>query len=97
MKSLKSLLVTKDKSQLPARFTGEYGSVYIKDERACNSLNAIMDTSFVAVYRQDVEYNKQWTLKGGLSWDTESVYIVTSKWKLISMQNSEWASFTIES
>ena len=97
MKNLKTALNAKDKSQLPPRFTEEYGELYIRDERACNSLNATLGTSFIAVYRQEREYSKQWTLRGGLSWDGECVYIVTSKWKLISMQNSEWASFTVES
>lgn len=97
METLKALLITKDKSQLPLQFIGEYGEVYFRDKRACNSLNSIIDTSFIAVYRQATAYKKQWSLKGGLSWDDECVYIVTSKWKLISMQNSEWASFTVES
>lgn len=80
---------------LVPRFKDKYGCTFIKDTRAKNSLNKLLETSYKAVYRMESEYENQWYNKR-VQWDSESFYIVTQKNRIICMDNSEWASFCEE-
>lgn len=80
---------------LPKSFTDECSEQFVLDNRATNSLNNLLDSNFLAVYRSLTSYEHQWRSEG-FSWDNETAYIVTSKGKVICMTNSEWASFGVE-
>lgn len=76
-------------------FKDQYGEVYKKDNRARETLNKVLDTEFKAVFRSENRYKNQWKYPD-IDWCGETIYIITHKNKLVSMQNSEWAFFTVE-
>lgn len=84
-----------DPVDMPLTVTDQNYS-YKLDTRAKYSLNKTLDTEFVAVYREEEHYNRQWKADD-LSWDTEHVLLVTKRGKVICMFNSEWSHMYKES
>lgn len=67
---------------------------YKRDKRALNTLNKVLGTSYLAVFRKVFEVkNGQWSAKA-LSLDTDNVYIVTSDFRVLKFNNSEWFTIT---
>lgn len=66
---------------------------YKRDKRALNTLNKVMGTSFIAVYRHSNEIaRRQWCAKD-LHIDTGNTFVVRADNTIFTMQNSEW--FTV--
>lgn len=67
---------------------------YKRDQRACNTLNKVLDTDYKAVYRRD-----RWTERGAQQWNAKhlsmesgDVFIVKKDNTVIILRNSEWFS-----
>lgn len=78
-------------TDLPIRFQDNCYTYQI-DNRACKSLNKLLDTNFIAVYRQTERYKTQWK-SNKIDWDCETFYVITSKFNIVRMFNSEWGDF----
>lgn len=82
-----------DLTELPLQIFDDYTNQVMRlDNRARNSLNSVLDTDFIAVYRSTEDYRIQWNAQD-LNWGDEHVLLITSKGGLVRMSNSEWASF----
>lgn len=82
-----------DLTELPLQVVDKESIQILRlDNRAKNSLNSVLDTDFIAVYRSTEDYQIQWNAQD-LNWGDENVLLITSKGGLVRMSNSEWASF----
>jgi hypothetical protein len=75
-------------------FRTKYNGVFKKDNRACRSLNNTLETEYVAVYRHEESYSKQWKTDN-IDWDAEEFYILTAKGKILHHMNSEWGGIGV--
>lgn len=64
-------------------------TTYKRDNRAVNSLNKVLGTDFLAVYRDIKNYWKQWS-SPELDLSNETFYILRKDGKVVEMSNSEW-------
>jgi len=74
-------------------FKHTYG-VFKKDNRARVSLNATLETNYVAVFRHEENYKSQWK-KDDIDLSGEDFYIVTAKGKILHHTNSEWGGMGV--
>lgn len=83
----------KNGGSLPNRIVDEADIYkYKRDQRACNTLNKVLDTNYKAVYRRDTIYTReQWNAKH-LSIETGDVLVVKQDNSVITLRNSEWFS-----
>lgn len=76
-------------------FTRDF-TTYFRDVRATNTLNKVLGTNFLAVYREESSYkSKQWSYPNFKA-DCETFYILREDGKLVSLSNSEWFTVSLE-
>lgn len=75
-------------------FRTRYDGVFKKDNRARASLNATLETNYVAVFRTEENYKGQWK-KDNIDLSGEQFYIITAKGKVLYHTNSEWGSIGV--
>lgn len=76
------------------RFT-KRSATYQKDVRATATLNKVLGTDFLAVYRDvDDYYDSQWK-SSRITPDCETFFILRKDGELVKVSNSEWLSIKI--
>jgi hypothetical protein len=85
-------IVSQIKDGLPSRIRDEYDNWYVRDKRACNTMNKVLETNYKAVYRCLREYEQSQLSSKELHIDTGYTFVVTSKDRILFMSNSEWMS-----
>lgn len=76
------------------RFTKDF-TTYQKDVRAATTLNKVLGTDFLAVYRDVKNYsNFQWR-SNSIRPDNETFFILRKDEDLVMVSSSEWLSIEI--
>ncbi|AUR93453.1 hypothetical protein NVP1187O_140 [Vibrio phage 1.187.O._10N.286.49.F1] len=78
-------------NNLPKELCHEYKDFKL-DNRAKNSINKLLGTDFIAVYREIGAYDNQWKYND-IDCGAETVLLVKGCGTTIRMWNSEWAGF----
>lgn len=65
---------------------------YVIDQRAKNSINKVLGTTFIAVYRKELYAKKTQMKAEHLSFDCGEVFVVKQDMTVLCFNNSEWFS-----
>lgn len=65
---------------------------FVKDVRACNSINKALGTTFKAVYRNKQKAERNQMKASNLCFDTGDVFVVKADNTVLKFRNSEWFS-----
>lgn len=78
-------------------FTGQYGDVYKRDNECRDRLNHLLGCKLRSVFRDAKEVGSSAvSAKGVVDFDTGHMYLVNEKGAVLLVNNSEWASISLE-
>lgn len=93
-RTLKDLFVTPNEV---FEFTGRYGEVYKRDNECRDRLNRLLGCKLRSVFRAtDCIERGSAVDEKGVDFDTGHMYLVNEKGVVLFVNNSEWASISLE-